>query len=108
MPALSRRLFMSSIAGAGALAIPFPSWLQRRAAGQGAKVRFDASTPQGNAMLRKYVQAVQIMNDPAQTPVTDPRSWIFQWYIHDVRSDTTKAQEIARLYPAPGDQQTWA
>jgi tyrosinase len=58
-------------------------------------IRFDAATPDGKAMLAKLAQAVDAMvNKPEQ----DPLNWTSWWYAHDVRGDTTKASEIARVF----------
>jgi len=57
--------------------------------------RYDAATPDGKAMLVKLAKAVDAMlNRPEQ----DPLNWNSWWYTHDVRGDTTKASEIARVF----------
>jgi hypothetical protein len=33
----------------------------------------------------------------------DPRGWVFQWHIHAIRDDRSKASELARLYPNSSD-----
>ena len=47
MPNLTRRSFIAS-----GSAIPFSVWLERRALAQGPLVRYDARSPQGQAMLK--------------------------------------------------------
>jgi len=120
---VSRRNFI-----AGASSIPFALWLQSCGtggnggtggdggddAGDGggdggggdggggaARVRYDARSPQGQAMLQSYADAVESMKDSGIIQEGDPLSWVFQWYIHGVKSSTTKAAEIARIYPTP-------
>jgi len=39
---------------------------------------------------------------------SDPRGWVFQWYIHAVRNDRGKAAELARVFPAPSPARTLA
>lgn len=93
---------------AGASAIPFALWLQScrkdRGGGDGPqdtgpKVRYDARSPQGQAMLQIYADAVDAMK--VRITEGDPSSWVFQWYIHGVRGDTDKSSELARIYPNP-------
>jgi tyrosinase len=99
MPKFTRRSFV-----AGAAAIPFAIWLEKYAYGQappppGPHVRYSAFSPQGIAMLKIYAQAVGKM----KTAIAEgnPTSWVFQWYAHFVKGDTTKAAELARIYPSP-------
>jgi tyrosinase len=103
MRQLSRRSFM-----AGSAAIPFSVWLERDAAAQGYAspqkplVRYDARSPQGQAMLKTYAQAVGKMMK--STPEGDPRGWVFQWYTHWVKGKLDpvgKTTELKRIYPAP-------
>jgi tyrosinase len=61
-------------------------------------IRYNVSSPQGAAMLNSYAVAVQRM---MHAPTTNPASWIFQWYTHSVRSDSSKATEIQNLGGAP-------
>ncbi len=63
----------------------------------GALVRHDARSPEGQAMLEIYAQAVNQMKTAIAEG--DPLGWVFQWYTHAVRNDRTKAGEIARIYP---------
>ena len=57
-------------------------------------IRYEASTPNGQAMLTKYASAVAIMKTKGQG---DPCSWAFQACTHWVRSNTTKPTLIATL-----------
>jgi tyrosinase len=52
------------------------------AVAEAPRKRFSATTTEGKAMLVKYAKAVGTMMDPKKIPVTDPRSWTFQWYTH--------------------------
>jgi tyrosinase len=67
------------------------------------KVRYDVKSPDGQAMLQIYAAAVKEMNDTAKISEGMPRSWLFQWYTHAVRSDRNVAGELARLYPRASD-----
>ncbi len=90
----SRRTFVK-----GAAAIPFAVWLEEQAWAQTVSVRYDATSANGQAMLKVYADAVKKMMNAAQVKEGDPNSWIFWWYTHFVRRDRTKAQELARIYP---------
>jgi tyrosinase len=46
-------------------------------------------------MLALYAKGVKAMMAKG---ADDPTSWTFQWYIHAVRNDTTKAAEITRVF----------
>ena len=119
MSKLTRRSFV-----AGASAIPFAVWLAGCGKGgyggggddnggdgdngpePGPKVRYDARSSQGQSMLAIYGQAVQQM----QTAIAEgsPTSWVFQWYTHNVKGDTTKAAELTRIYPGPSPDRNLA
>ena len=90
----SRRTFVK-----GAAAIPFAVWLEEQAWAQTVSVRYDATSANGQAMLKVYAAAVKKMMNAAQVKEGDPHSWIFWWYTHFVRRDRSKAQELARIYP---------
>lgn len=100
MSIFTRRSFLSATA-----AVPLAVWLERHglAAQAAPRVRFDARSPQGVAMLKVYAAAVKKMKDPAQIPLADPRSWLFQWYTHFVNSATTKDAELDRVFPDAND-----
>jgi hypothetical protein len=57
-------------------------------------IRHDVASPEGLAMLRIFAEAVSKM---MAMPAGDPRGWVFQWYIHAVPDDRSKASELARL-----------
>jgi hypothetical protein len=59
------------------------------------KVRYDIASPNGQAMLAIYADAVDKMQ--ALGP-DNPMSWMWQWYTHFVSGTTTKADEIARIF----------
>jgi tyrosinase len=98
MPNVTRRAFIG-----GAAAIPFAIWLEKYGWAQAAapRIRYDARSTQGQAMLKLYAKAVGNMMSNPPTPVGDPRSWTFQWYTHWVNGATTKTAELARIYPSP-------
>ncbi|WP_051340840.1 tyrosinase family protein [Azospirillum halopraeferens] len=52
-------------------------------------VRPALSTPEGQAMLAIYEQAVGLMKDPAINNPPQPQSWTFQAYIHALAIDPT-------------------
>src|SRR5262245_58290133 len=103
MSSLTRRSFLGTAA-----AIPFALWLRQQALAQPARpfVRYDARSPQGQAMLKTYARAVGMMKSIAEG---DPKGWLFQSYTHWVApkdpnlspfDPQQKTQEIARIYPA--------
>ncbi|HVT16094.1 MAG TPA: tyrosinase family protein [Thermoanaerobaculia bacterium] len=95
MVALTRRSFV-----AGTAAIPFAVWFERYARAAGPYVRYDARSANGQAMLKSYAAAVGKMQTTATIPEGSPQSWTFQWYSHFVKGSTTKAAELARIYPS--------
>ncbi|ATQ42874.1 tyrosinase family protein [Caulobacter mirabilis] len=101
MTSVTRR---AALVGGGAT-IPFAQWYASQSWARAPFVRKDLSTPAGQADLAKYAKAVKIMSGLAEA---NPRGWMFQWYIHAVRGDRTKAAELARVYPAPSPQRTLA
>lgn len=69
-------------------------------------VRHDVASTQGQAMLRRYEEAVRRMS---ALPEGNPLSWTFQWYVHAIRSDRSKSGELTRLYgSAPSALRTLA
>jgi len=68
-------------------------------------VRVDATSPQGKAMLRIYADAVSLM---MAMDAKEPLSWTFQWYIHAIPSNATKASELARIFPTASAAATLA
>src|SRR5208282_1982415 len=99
MKKLSRRALLAAGAGGAALgAIPFSTWIQQQAWGAAPRVRYNAYSPQGKAMLKIYDKGVKKM---MTTPESNPLSWIFQWYTHDVKDPpgVSKASELSRIYP---------
>jgi hypothetical protein len=66
----------------------------------GLLLRHDVASPEGAEMLRIFADAVGKM---MAAPAGDPRGWVFQWHIHAVRDDRSKAAELARLYPNATD-----
>jgi tyrosinase len=98
MPILSRRSFLATTA-----ALPFLTWLERignDVLPTQTYVRYDATSPQGKAMLQTYAAAVDRMT---KLPDADPRSWLFQWYIHS--PPRPKAGELQRIFGAGASPQ---
>lgn len=94
MSRISRRAFMT-----GAAAIPFSVWFEQSGMAQTATLtRYEARSTPGQAMLKVCANAVKTM---MSTGADDPRSWVFQWYTHWVRSDIGKANAINQTYPNP-------
>jgi tyrosinase len=94
---VSRRSFLSA-----AGSIPFAAWLESHAYGYNAapKVRYECRTSQGIDMLKSYAAGVKAMRN---LPDSDPRSWVFQWYTHEVRGDMTKDAGINQTFTNPAD-----
>jgi hypothetical protein len=86
-------------------AVPFAVWLEKNCLAQPPRVRPNVMSAAGQSMLNIYANAVQTMTS---TPEADPRGWLFQWYIHGVRDDRSKASEITRIYPTPSPRRTLA
>ncbi|MES2039050.1 MAG: tyrosinase family protein [Pseudomonadota bacterium] len=100
MSQINRRKLLQSCAIIGASAT-LPSWVYALDTGSCAvKTRYNVNSPQGLAMLEIYAGAVRKMMDATLYPEGDPRSWLFQWYTHMVRSDIKKDNEIKRVYPS--------
>ncbi len=92
MKKLSRRhLIAGGIAGAGASI--FPELIKE--ANAATAVRYNLASANGQAMLKKYAQAVKLMM--AKQP-SDPLSWTFQWYTHAVPTNTSKTAAIASIF----------
>lgn len=65
--------------------------------GQGPRVRYEARSAQGQAMLQIYARAVQAMKQGTEARST---SWTFQWFTHAVGRGT-KADELNAIF-GPG------
>jgi tyrosinase len=88
MTSTSRRTFLKRTAAAAVLpfintgcAYPFP------------RMRYNVLSPQGQAMIRKYAHAAQIMK---ARPGWDPWSWNFWWYTH--ASPMSKSAAIQQVF----------
>ena len=89
--AVTRRTFV-----AAASAIPFAVWFEKYAnAFMAPLIRHNATSLQGQAMLKIYADAVEKMH---ALPHTDPVGWLFQWYTHNVTGTTTKAAAINSVF----------
>jgi len=89
--AVTRRTFV-----AAASAIPFAVWFEKYAnAFMAPMIRHNATSLQGQAMLKIYADAVEKMH---ALPHTDPVGWLFQWYTHNVTGTTTKAAAINSVF----------
>jgi len=96
---VSRRDFVRASA-----AIPFATWFNQYGFAQTAAVRFEVTTPQGQAMVKKYATAVAKM---MATPKTSPLSWTFQWYTHFI--PTPKPATLTTVFGAsPSPQRSLA
>src|SRR3954464_12396663 len=103
MTVLSRRhLVVSGLAAAGTSL--FPGAINE--ANAAVSIRYNLASPNGQAMLKKYAQAVKMM---MALPPKDPRSWTFQWYTHAVPTNTNKAAAISQIFgPNPSPQKALA
>jgi tyrosinase len=103
MTTLSRRhLVVSGLAGAGASLLPGSV----REANAATFTRYDLASPNGQAMLKKYAEAVKLM---MALPPSNPHSWTFQWYTHAVPTNTTKSAAINQIFgPNPSPNKTLA
>ena len=89
--AVTRRTFV-----AAASAIPFAVWFEKYAnAFMAPVIRHNATSLQGQAMMKIYAEAVATMHT---LPNTDPIGWLFQWYTHNVTGTTTKAAAISSVF----------
>ena len=70
-----------------------------------ARVRFNATSPEGRAMLDVYAKGVCILKGRS---AKDPASWMFQWFTHFTPgplSPQGKAKQIELVFgstPSPG------
>jgi tyrosinase len=74
-----RRTFLTHAAATASL--PLISEMINSCAYSFPRMRYNILSAQGQAMIRKYAQAVQIMKS---RPAGDPRSWTFWWYTHAI------------------------
>lgn len=97
---LSRRKLL-----VGGATISFADWFGSQALAGPTAVRKNLATAGGQTDLAKYAHGVKLMMARAEA---DPSGWMFEWYIHAVRSDRTKASELARVYPSASPRKTLA
>jgi tyrosinase len=90
MTSLSRRTFVRGMA-----AMPFAVWLARNAYASTPYIRYDIGSPEGQAMIAVFADAVSRMKRRGEQ---DPLSWLWQWYTHFVSGTTTKSAEIGRIF----------
>ena len=90
MTSLSRRNFIRGLA-----VLPFGVWLARNAHAGTPLVRYDIATPEGQEMLAIFAYAYRHMRARNEG---NPRSWRWQWYTHFVAGNTTKSNEITRIF----------
>jgi len=95
-----RSILRAGLFGAEALAIRSCLNYPPGAEAGATYLRHDVASPEGAAMLRIFAEGVGKM---MALPEGDPRGWAFQWRIHAVRDDRSKASELARLYPNASD-----
>jgi tyrosinase len=97
----SRRVILrAGLIGAGVLAVRGRVNNPGQAQTGAILPRPDVASPEGAEMLRIFADAVGKM---MAMPAGDPRGWVFQWHIHAVRDDRSKAAELARVYSDPSD-----
>ena len=102
MTVLSRRhLVVSGLAAAGTSLLPGAI----NEANAAVSIRYNLASANGQAMLKKYAQAVKLM---MALPPSNPLSWTFQWYTHAVPTNTTKAAQLALIFPNPSPAKTLA
>jgi tyrosinase len=102
MTVLSRRhLVAGGLAAAGASVLPGAV----NEANAAASIRYNLASANGQAMLKKYAQAVKLM---MALPPSNPLSWTFQWYTHAVPTNTTKAAALASIFPSVSAAKTLA
>jgi len=86
---------------AAAPLIPFSEWFEKYAQAAPPMVRYNATSINGQAMLKKYAKGVKTM---MATPSKDPKSWVFQWYSHWIQGpqvvQPTKNNTINSIYGA--------
>jgi tyrosinase len=58
------------------------------------RIRYNVASPEGKDMLKTYAAGVKAMK---ALPPQDPKSWIFQWYVH--ATPQPKAQMLNAVYP---------
>ncbi|MEK6303182.1 MAG: tyrosinase family protein [Acidobacteriota bacterium] len=99
MSNFSRRSFLASMAAAPL--IPFSEWFEKYAQAAPPLIRYNATSINGQAMLKKYANGVKTM---MATPSKDPKSWVFQWYSHWIQGpqvvQPTKNNTINSIYGA--------
>jgi tyrosinase len=99
MKQLTRRSILAGGAAASTLnAIPFSIWIKQQA-WAAPFVRYNAASPEGQAMLQIYRIGVDRMMN--MTPEQNPLSWTFQWYTHSVKEPPGRDSELNRIYPQP-------
>jgi tyrosinase len=99
-PPSRRGILRAGIIGAGLLAMRGRLHNSGQAQTSIALARHDVASPEGAGMLRIFAEAVGRM---MALPEGDPRGWMFQWHIHAVPDDRSKASELARLYANSSD-----
>jgi tyrosinase len=79
MTSTPRRTFLKQ--AAAALALPLIPNMITSCTNPFPRMRYNVLSAPGQAMIRKYARAVQIMRS---IPAYDPSSWTFWWYIHAI------------------------
>lgn len=90
MTSVSRRNFLRGLAVS-----PLVASLPHGVLAADPLVRYDASSPQGIAMLEILADTVTRMKARG---ADDPLSWLWQWYTHFVSGATTKTAEMTRIF----------
>lgn len=106
MISIPRRTFLKQAAAAAAL--PFIPGMITSCTNPLPRVRYNVLSAPGQAMIRKYARAVEIM---MSKPDYDPSSWTFWWYIHAIPvSKSAAIQQVFGEASSPAKdlaQKTW-
>jgi tyrosinase len=66
------------------------------------RMRYNVLSAQGQAMIRKFARAVQIMKSK---PASDPSSWTFWWYTHAIPISQSQAiQQVFGETSSPAEE----
>lgn len=91
MTSTPRRTFLKQTAATAML--PLISGMMTSCTDLSPRIRYNALSPEGQSMIRKYARAVQIMKSKA---AGDPFSWTYWWYVH--ASPMSKSEAIQQVF----------
>ncbi len=102
MASTLRRTFLKQAASAAVLPLIPEIITGCTSASLSARMRYNVLSAQGQAMIRKYARAVQIM---MSKPAWDPSSWTFWWYTHAIpMSKSAAIQQVFGQASSPAEQ----